>query len=487
MPPKSRKKSKRSFNPLAIVLIGGGVLLVAIVVVLLVAKSAINGWLRGDGFRDWLAARCSAALRSEVSLAELKWEGSEVYTSSFNALGSEAAAFSKLGLDGVRAKMGGIQNKAFEVPEISVNRLNLEFSSKRKAGKAPGDSMMSSGSTEGPALPSWLSRFTPDRVDVDRILVSSADVTVENEAGPVFLLSGARSTMEPDFQAGSWEISAEGGKITVPDQPGILLKELGLRWRGSDLFIDQCALGIYEDGHIEGKGEIGFEDHGYFDVDLEISSIQVDELVTGEWRERLDGVINGPVKITGTPGALTYEGTMNVTEGVIEAIPVLKRIAQYTRSERFNRLVLNQASVDFKSAEGRVELRNLVLQSDGLVRVEGQIDLVGDQLSGEFQVGVTPGTMRWIPGAERLVFVEDRDGFRWAPMKLSGTTTEPKEDLTGRLVAAAGETIMTELPSGVIEGAQELLNPSAGTPKTDELIEQGKKALDLFTPFLNGQ
>lgn len=487
MPPKFRKKSKRSFSPLLIVLIGGGVLLVAAVVGLLVAKSAINGWLRGDGFREWLAAQCSAALRSEVTLADLKWEGSEVYASNFSALGSEEAAFSKIGLDGVRAKMGGIQDKAFQVPEISVNRLNLEFSSRRKSGKTPEENTLHSDGAKGPTLPAWLARFTPDRVEVEQIVVSSANVSVENESGPVFLLTGTRSTMEPDFQAGSWEIAAKGGKITVPEQPEIRLKDLGLRWRGSALFIDQCALGIYEDGHIEGKGEIGFEDHGLFDVDLEISSIQVDELVEGEWRDRLSGVIDGPVRITGAPGALTYEGTINVTEGVMEAIPVLKRIAQYTRSERFNRLVLNQAKVDFKSAGGRVELRNLVLQSDGLVRVEGQIDLAGDQLTGDLQVGVTPGTMRWIPGAERLVFVEDRDGFRWAPMKLSGTTAEPKEDLTGRLVAAAGEAIVTELPSGLLEGAQELLNPGAGTPKTDELIEQGKKALDLFTPFLNGQ
>ncbi len=487
MPPKSRKKSKRSFNPLVIVLIGGGVLLVVVVVGLLVAKSTINGWLRGDGFREWLAAKCSVALRSEVALADLKWEGSEVYSSNFSALGSEEASFSEIGLDGVRAKMGGIRDKAFQVPEISVNRLNLEFSSGKKSGKLPEESNLHSDGAEGPTLPAWLSRFAPNRVEVEQILVSSVNVSVENEAGPVFLLTGARSTMEPDFQAGSWEISAEGGKIAVPGQPEIRLKDLGLRWRGSALFIDQCALGIYGDGHIEGKGEIGFEDHGLFDVDLDISSIQVDDLVEGEWRDRLSGEIDGPVRITGSPGALTYEGTMNVTEGVIESIPVLKRIAQYTRSERFNRLVLNQAKVDFKSAGGQVELRNLELQSDGLVRVEGQIDLVGDQLSGDLQVGVTPGTMRWIPGAERLVFIEDRDGFRWAPMRLSGTTSAPQEDLTGRLVAAAGEAIISELPSGLLEGAQELLNPGSGTPKTDELIEQGKKALDLFTPFLNGQ
>ncbi len=95
--------------------------------------------------------------------------------------------------------------------------------------------------------------------------------------------------------------------------------------------------------------------------------------------------------------------------------------------------------------------------------------------------------MRWIPGAERLVFVEDRDGFLWAPLRLSGTTTEPKEDLTGRLVAAAGEAIITDLPTGLLEGAQELLNPGGGETKSEDLIDQGKKMLDLLSPFLNGQ
>ena len=450
MASRPRKSSKKSVNPLTIVLVGGGLLLVAVVVVLLVAKSAINGWLRGDGFREWLARQVSSALHSEVSIAELKWEGSQVYASNFSAVGSEKAAFSKLALDGVRARMGGIHDKAFQVPEISVNRLNLDFSSKRKTGSAPDEAGVENETAAGPQLPGWLSKFAPDRVEVEKVLVSSANISVEREEGAVFLLTGTRSTMEPDFTAGSWEISAEGGKMLIPDQPEIRLKNLGLRWRGSNLFVDRCAFGIYEEGHIEGTGEIGFEDHGHFDVELNISSIKVDELVTGDWQDRLSGVIDGPVRITGAPGALVYEGTLNVTGGVIESIPVLKRVAQYTRSERFNRLDLNEATANFKKEGDRVELRDIVLQSDGLVRVEGKIDLVGELLSGELQVGVTPGTMRWIPGAERLVFVEDRDGFLWAPLRLSGTTTEPKEDLTGRLVAAAGEAIITDLPTGLL-------------------------------------
>ena len=482
-----RKKSKRSINPLTVVLVTGGVILVLLVGGLLAVKSSLNAWLHGDGFREWLARRAEIVLKSEVTLGELKWSGSEVFAAKFTARGRAEAAFSELVLDGVRAKTGGVSDRAFHVADVTVNRLTLNFSSTSKAAPAAEITAGTAPAGEAPKLPDWLSGLAPNRVEIDRIHIAATNVAVEKAEGIVFTLAGVQATMEPDFQTGLWEVSGKGGTMQVPDQPQIRLKELGMRWRGSELFVDRCALGIYKDGHIEGRGEIGFENGGIFDVDLDISSIAIDELITGEWKDRLDGVIHGPVRINGTPGGLVYEGTLNVTEGVIESIPVLKRIAQYTRSDRFNRIVLNEARADFKSDGWRIELRNLALQSDGLVRIEGSVDIVGDQLEGDLRVGVAPGTMRWIPGAERLVFVEDRDGFRWAPLKLTGTTAEPKEDLSARLIAAAGESLIGDLPGGLLESAQELLNPGGDPAKSDEIIKQGKKVLDLLSPFLQGQ
>ncbi len=490
MASKRRKKAKGSFNPLKFVLITGGALLVLLVVGLLVAKSMVDGWLRGEGFRDWLAKRAATVLRSEVTLAELEWKGSEVYTKRFVAFGCEDAGFSELALDGMRARAGGVVDKAFRVPEVSVNRLDLRFSPQRKAGLAwEGEG---TSAATAPKMPAWLAKHLPDRVEVEEIAVAATRVSVEKAEGQVFLLNGTRTVLKPDFRTGFWAVEGKGGKIVLPDQPEIALKDLGLRWKGSELFVDRCALGIFKNGHIDGKGEIGFEDPGHFDLDLQISSIDVDELVQGEWRDRLSGTVHGPVRITGAPGALVYEGTLNLSDGVVQSIPVLNLVAKYTRSERFERLVLNQAKADFKREGERLELRNLVLQSDGLVRVEGQVDLVGQQLAGELRVGVTPGTMRWIPGAERLVFTEDRDGFLWAPMKLAGTADQPKEDLSARLVAAAGEAIVKDLPEGLLEAAKGLLGPGTvppggeqgRSPPSDDLLEQGRKALELLSPFL---
>jgi hypothetical protein len=482
MPPKRRSNANASFHPLKWVLITGGVFLVLLVVGLLVVKSMVNGWLQGDGFRDWLAGRASSVMRSEVTLAELEWEGSEVYAKRFDALGSKDAGFSSLVLDGVRAKAAGIVDRAVQVPEITVNRLDLRFSPERKAAAPETDAPAPAATA--PELPAWLSKYLPDRVEIDEIGVASVRVSVAKAEGEVFLLNGAKATLKPDFRTGFWEIEGSGGKVTLPNQPEIALKDLGLRWKGEDLFLDRCALGVFKNGHVDGKGEIGFAHPGRFDLELGISAVDVDELVAGEWRDRLTGTVHGPVRITGAPGALVFEGTMHLEDGVIEAVPVLKRISQYTRSERFERLVLNQAQTDFKRDGDRLELRNLVLQSDGLVRVEGQVDLVADRIAGDLRVGVTPGTMRWIPGAERLVFTEDRDGFLWAPMKLAGSLAEPKEDLSARLIAAAGEAVISELPGGVLDAAEGLLKPGDGKTPTDPLIDQGKKVIDLLSPFL---
>ena len=492
---KRRKtKSGGGFNILKFVLVTGGVLLVAMVVVLMWARSALNGWLTGDGFRTWLTAKAGEVMKSEVELNSLKWEGmSNVYAEQFTARGYESAGFAKLDLDGVRAVFGGAKGEAFSVPEVTVNRMNLEFSNKREKQPRYDDTNTElAPSMKKSGMPDWISRKIPKKVEVDEVRIATTNVTVLDDSGAKkFALQSVRSQIMPDFEKGMWDINGQGGKLLVPDQPVIDLKNLELRWRGKELFVRNCALGIYEEGHIEGLGEIHFGDPGLFDLDLDISRIDVDDLVEGEWEERLSGIIRGPVKVTGKPGDLTYEGTLNVDEGLLEGVPVLKMVAKYTRSEKFNRLPLNETKTDFKRHGDLMELRNLVIQSDGLLRVEGSVDIRGEQLAGDLRVGVTPGTLRWIPGAERSVFTQSKDGFLWSDLKLAGTVSDPKEDLSGKLIAAAGEAMLKDLPAGAVDQVRKLLGGDKATEEEgdspvpgSDLIKQGTQLLDLFGPLL---
>lgn len=494
---RSRKGANRkSVNPLIVVVVICGVLLVTLVAGLVIGKSMIQSWLRGDEFREFLVKQSSEALQSQVELAPLKWQGGDVYSESFVANGYEEAAFSQMKFEGVRAKIGKIKNRVFRVPEVGINRFELVFSDDRIPGpeedgrEVSATAMEVGESSAGPAVPGWLQKYVPNRVEVDEIVISSTTVEAKDADGSTpFRLSGTETLIRPDFETSLWEIEGKGGKMRIPDQPEIAMNQLAMRWRGSQLFIDRCALGLFADGHVEGAGEINFAEDGGFDLDLEFSGIQVDEVVDETWGERLSGIISGPMNLSGKPGAFVYDGEVSVAEAVIEKIPVLTVISKYTKNERFKYLVMSEARSDFRKEGERTELTNIVLQSDGLVRVEGDLVIQGEQIAGIFQVGVTAGTLRWIPGAERKVFVEDRDGFLWTPMKLTGTLDEPNEDLSGRLIAAAGVAILEELPEGLLDEAQKFLNPGedTGAPGTDSpnsILEQGKPLLDLLTPFL---
>jgi hypothetical protein len=84
--------------------------------------------------------------------------------------------------------------------------------------------------------------------------------------------------------------------------------------------------------------------------------------------------------------------------------------------------------------------------TDGLMRIEGRMDVIGEQLDGRFQLGLAPGTLARIPGAESKVFVERREGLMWAPLRITGTKDNPQEDLSERLIAAAGERMFEMIP-----------------------------------------
>ena len=484
MAPRKRtgKKSKSRINPLVVVLTLGGVIIVVLVIGLLVAKSAITSWLHGEGFQEWLTSKAGQALHSKVEMAELRWQGKEVYSNEFKATGYADAGFAKLQIDGLRASTSGVEDKAVRIPSLAMNRLEVEFSKQR--AKRPEVAVMDDPSG-GPKVPDALRKLMPERVEVDEISISSGTVLVKNSGNEeVFSIRGMKTKLEPDFTTGLWEVAGSGGTMNLKDQPEMTMKDLKLRWKKKEVFVDNCEVEIYENGHVSGVGEISFEEGGLFDFDLDISGIDIDELVQGEWQDRLSGTISGPVKITGVPGNLIYEGTLNVSDGLVESVPALKKVADYTQTKQFNRLVLSQATADVKRSNELIEIRKIVLQADGLARVEGAVDIRGDIIQGALQVGVTPGTMRWIPGAEQLVFTEERDGFLWTPLTLGGTIQEPTEDLSGRLINAAGEAVLGGLPAGAVEGVKKILGSGEDS---DELIKQGKKLLDMFGPLLKGQ
>jgi hypothetical protein len=109
-----------------------------------------------------------------------------------------------------------------------------------------------------------------------------------------------------------------------------------------------------------------------------------------------------------------------------------------------------------------------------LIRVEGGFVIENLMIDGTFQVGVTPASLQWLPGSQSKVFTVSRDGYLWTTMRLTGPLDNPKEDLSQRLIAAAGGAVIDTIQSTI----QQL-------PGGDKLPDAPKKVIDdLLAPLL---
>lgn len=119
------------------------------------------------------------------------------------------------------------------------------------------------------------------------------------------------------------------------------------------------------------------------------------------------------------------------------------------------------------------------------------MNIRGRQIDGIFRLGLAPGTLATIPGAETDVFTAGERGLLWAPLRISGTLDDPKEDLTERLVAAAGLRMFDSIPETgekVIKFSQSLLDglSTKAPAKGAKILEEGTKTVREIGGILDG-
>jgi hypothetical protein len=138
-------------------------------------------------------------------------------------------------------------------------------------------------------------------------------------------------------------------------------------------------------------------------------------------------------------------GHAELQEAILEALPVLNKIADFTKTDGFRRPALNQVRGDFRYDQSGLHVTNLVVEKERLMMVKGAFTVLNGQIDGTFDVGVTPGPLQWLPGSQEKVFTVIRDGYAWTTMHIAGPYRSPSEDLTPRLRTAAGNAIVEKV------------------------------------------
>jgi hypothetical protein len=165
-------------------------------------------------------------------------------------------------------------------------------------------------------------------------------------------------------------------------------------------------------------------------------------------------------------------------------VPVLDALSAYADTTRFRRLALEEGKTDFAWENGNLALRNLVIASSGLMRLEGALRMdPQERLDGRFRLGIVPGVLARIPGAESVVFSPGERGLLWTDLRITGTRDDPEEDLSKRLVEAAGLRMFEVLPETgerVLKFTKEVIDGDLETrlQKGAEVINQGRAVID---------
>lgn len=317
---------------------------------------------------------------------------------------------------------------------------------------------------------SFWERQAPNKYYVGPIKVRTLNLDVTSPIGEI-ALHGVGLDIAIDQASEAYKFNLQGGSFSIPWDlfPKGTLESGFLRYSRERVTISSLKALVGQKGRMEVVGDWNPADE-YSVLNFSFKDVDLKEIVPDSWIKSLEGRINATAKATRAPKSdMVFQGELEADRSVLTAMPMLDTLAVFSGTQRFRRIDWNTARSKFSHQGDILRFDQILLVSEGLVRVEGWVGIENnDKLTGELMIGIPEGLLAHIPGAETAVFTKANNGGRygllWAPVNLSGTLDDPREDLTNRLIYAAGQRIIEVLPGG------------------DVLLKRVESVLDLLTP-----
>jgi len=454
-------------------------LLGAVVLVIGTGYLMLRNYLHSDGFRKFLSGEVSRAANVKGEFSPFRWDGLAVDTAAFEATGGGPLAI--LHADGLHTEIGfgGVSRGVWELNGTSIRRLEVAVDTTRKPDtEVPPEVKVPVTKKERPRP--WY----PSEVEVSGLEVRDLNVAATLKEGKVASARNLRVKVEPEGGKKNYRAEIVGGQIQLPGDflPGIELEKVKARIQEKAFFITSASASVWGDGKLEMTGEGDLERKSYA-FEGNANNIACEYLLNDSWAKRVTGQLSSDFVVESVSGEPQAHGSLKVDNAVLTALPVLDALAAYADTRRFRVLNLNEATADWRWKRGEITLNKLILSSDGLVRLEGNLVIRDKELDGMFRLGIAPGTLASIPGAETDVFVAGEKGLLWTNVRVTGSANDPKEDLTERLIAAAGLRMFEELPGTsqkVLKFSKALLgeSPEEAVLKGVEAIEKGVEVIE---------
>ncbi len=457
-----------------------GISLLLIAGMIFAYNKAIS-FLHSESFRDKVSLEVGALIGSEVSFADFKWNGLSAKNDQLKSTGEgliSSIDAEKLQLD---VDLDFFKRDKFTLKNVVINSVNAEidldkdFLTFELEKKEKG----------------FIESLLPEKIELLDAVINDVNAKIHSKSGD-YTMSGVRIEAEKAKDSDSYSAHISNGRLKLPYTllDSVRLKQGDLILMDKEIYIKDTKFEIYESGELRLDGVVDLTPHArdMYDIEAELSGLKCEDIFPDAWHRHLEGEVVGSFRVKPHQGKEPLiVGKLEIKDGTLQALPVLNTVSIYLAEPKYRTLEFQKFSCDFEKFRDQTHLRNIVLESKGLIQVEGNLKIEGENLNGLFDIGIPSNYLENIPGAKNSVFQPGKDELLWAKVKIGGNFDDMTEDLSGRLMAAATE----EMIKRTIEMGIQLADPETMKkfvdPKTlEQLLNGGKGGIKNVEGILKG-
>jgi hypothetical protein len=411
----------------------------------------LNRYLASEEFRRLMSEVIRGQFKVEGEFEPFRWQGFTVFSNGYRGTGTPESPFASIQAEQIFAHLSwrAFFEGRWQLDEIRLGSLQVSV----QEPQAPTDQSVKGAAPLWPA--SGAMSFFPREFRLVRVQIEHAELRLPPAWGGGFA-TGMRVEAQPQGQV--WEITGEGGAAQFRPLPELSVHHFRLRLRPERLYLTEAELRTAAGGVLTAAGEFGLNESQDITVRGKVQRVPLTEVLTPDWRTKFTGELAADYQFTKknaeTPWSLS--GEAKVEGGRLEALPILEQWALLTQTRDFRSLKLKEARAAFLVTPESVQWSALALESEGILRCEGRGEASAQSLAAELHVGTTAAQLRFLPGAQTEVFRELRDGYYWTPVQLGGSPSQPTENLSPRLLAAAAQVLPQKIEES-IKSATDLL------------------------------
>ena len=431
-----------------------------------------SSYLKSGKFKRFIETKISQNLNIEGEFDKFNWSGPSLNSNEFSAKGYADNPLSKIRANGIRANinLGAIKNKTWEVSSVDINQLNFLVNESDKKFSNPHKNRVNEFHQKES---NWFKKlFFPNKLIFKSFRVNNINFDFNNY--PLTILGrGISLNAEESAVLNSYKIKAFNGGVWIDDFPKLLLKEGHFRNVGNKIIMDSFDFNLFDESRARLFGEIIASKSPSLDIECKLSDLPADKILPEDWIKKLKGLINIDININGSVDNPIIQGSAQLINGSLEALPILERIDEFLGTSKFRRLALNEFNITYSVGKSRsVNIDQFYSLTHGTVCLTGIFSYKNQKIdSGKYMIGITPETLKWLTLSKKEildnVFTFNKndafnkvfdlsnendklkippDGFKWAVCQVDTDRPDPfTSDIRKQIINSGGLALWAEL------------------------------------------